>query len=215
MRRFKFNKELVITTVFFIACLFGYIFFPAKGLFQYRFVSLVFLIVLPFLYNKYFLKKDDIFRRFVAGNWKENLKWLALGLFFPSLLMVLIFVSTDILNHYFLPLNIKNNFGQFLIYELSGIAFTVLMYELFFRETVMRYYMSFFGKWSILIQFVFFVGLVVFLNLPYWFYISYLVFAPFAGWISYKSDSIWYSFLGQWLLILIIDAVFISLTVKL
>jgi hypothetical protein len=51
-------------------------------------------------------------------------------------------------------------------------------------------------------------------SLPYWFYIVYLIFAPFAGWIAYKSESILYSFVGQLLFAIIIDATFIALTVK-
>lgn len=78
----------------------------------------------------------------------------------------------------------------------------------------MFYFAAFFERWAILIQFLFFLVMALMLGLPYWFYVTYLIFTPFAGWIAYKSDSVLYSFVGQLLFIVIFDASFIALTVK-
>jgi len=214
MRLLKINKEQLITSLFIGLCLIGYVFFPANGNFQYKAVALVFLVLLPFLYNKYMLKRENIFKRVIIGDWKENIKWLAIGLSFAFLVITLIFVSSDLRSHYFLSSAVKNDFKQFLLYELLGVSFTVAIYELFFRGFVMFYFSSFLGKWVILGQFLFFAAMALIFGLPYWFYITYLVFTPFAGWIAYKSNSILYSFFGQLLFIIIVDAVFIALAVK-
>jgi hypothetical protein len=211
----KLNKEIIITSVFVLLSLAGYVFFPANGYFQHKAIPVVFLVLLPFLYNKYFLKKENLFTQIKIEDWKNNLKWLAVGLLSALLIIGVIFKYTDLGQHYFLAKNIKNDFWKFLWYELTGVAFTVATYELFFRGFVMNYFKGFLGKWSILIQFFFFITLLLMLfGLPYWFYIVYLIFAPFTGWIAYKSESIVYSFVGQLLFVIIIDATFIALTVK-
>jgi hypothetical protein len=214
MQNIKINNQQLITVIFILSCLVGYIFFPANGDFQYKASFFVFLAVLPFLYNKYFLKKENLFKRVVIGNWKKNIQYLVMGLIAALLIMAVIFKLTDLGLHYFLPKKVKIDFGSFLIYELGGISFMVAVYEIFFRGFVMNFF-SGLKKWSILIQFLFFVAMILMLRgAPYWFYIVYLVFTPFAGWIAYKSESILYSFFGQWMFIILIDATFIAIVVN-
>jgi len=211
MQNIKINKQQLVTIVFIVCCLAGYVFFPANGNFQYKTSFFVFLAVLPFLYNKYFLKKENLFKRIKVGRWKKNIQYLTIGLLLALLLMGIVFKFTDVIGHYYLPKNVKADFWVFLWYEFSGIAFMVAVYEMFFRGFVMNYFADT-QKWSILIQFLFFCVMIMLLwGLPYWFYIVYLIFTPFAGWIAYKSDSILYSFIGQWLFIIFIDAAFIAL----
>jgi membrane protease YdiL (CAAX protease family) len=215
MNHFVLNKKEIITSIFILLCLAGYVYFPASGYFQYKAVVVIFLVLLPFLYNKYFLKEKNFFKRILIGDWKNSLKLLSIGLTGAFLIMFLIFKFTDIGNHYFLASGVKDDFWQFLKYELTGIAFTVAIYELFFRGFVMSHFLNNLKKWAILAQFLFFLVLLLMLHeLPYWFYIVYLVFAPFAGWIAYKSDSILYSFLGQLLFVIVIDASYIALIVR-
>lgn len=210
----KISKENLITAIFMLFVLAGYVFFPANNFFQYKAVSLISLVLLPFLYNKYFLKKENIFRKFLLKDYLKNLQWLALGLLFAFLVAIILNNITDVQKHYLLSPNVKNNFLQFLLYEFTGVAFTVAIYEFFFRGFVMFYFSVFFGKWSILVQFLFFCVMLAMLNLPYWFYITYLVFTPFGGWIAYKSDSVLYSLIGQFIFIVFVDASFIAMTIK-
>lgn len=212
---FVLNKKEIITSIFAILCLVGYVFFPANGSFQYKAVALIFLLILPFLYNKYFLKDKNIFKNIEIGDWKAGLKYLSIGMIGSFLIIYLLFKYTDLAGHYFLPSGIKNDFGNFLAYELTGVAFTVFLYEFFFRGFIMFHFRELFKKWAILIQFVFFLILILMLwNLPYWFYITYLVFAPFAGWIAYKTNSFLYSFFGQLFFVIIVDSTYIALIVR-
>ena len=212
IRILKLNKENIITFFFVLLCLIGYVFFPASGYFQYKAVALFFLVLLPFIYDKYILKNINFFRRVVVvGDVKKNLLYLLVGVIAPLIIIFLLFRFTDLQKHYLLPTLVRKDFGQFLLYEILGVPFSVIIYEIFFRGFVQFYFAAFFEKWAILIQILFFIALVYLLNLPYWFYISYLVFTPFAGWIAYKSKSIVYSFAGQWLFIILVDAGYIAL----
>lgn len=216
MNKVKISKKQVITTIFILTCLGGYVFFPRSGAFQYRTAMFVFFALLPFLYDKLFLKENIILKGINFGNGLNNVKWSAISLVLPLVLMFILFKYLNLGVHYFLPISVKEDFGKFLLYEFTGVSFTVAMYEIFFRGFVMNFFRADFGKLAILIQFLFFaLMLLVFnFNLPYWFYISYLVFSPFAGWIAYMSGSILYSFVGQLLFIIMIDAGYIALIVK-
>lgn len=208
---FKKYKEIIITVLFSLACLIGYVFFPAKGIFQYKVITLIFLIILPFLFNNLFLEEKKGWREiFQIGNWKEGLKWLGYSAVISFLIIVLLLLNTDLADHYFLPMSVKNNFGQFLLYEMSGVLFTVFIYTYFFLAFLMNFFVKYIGKWSIVIQYLFFLIMIIMFNLPYWFYISYIVFLPLAGLVFLKSKSIIYPFLGQWLFVVFLDAYFIA-----
>lgn len=215
MKKIKINKEQSVTIIFILFCLLGYKYFPAVGNFQYKAVMFIFLGLLPFLYNKYFLKRESVLNNITIGDWKKNLKYLSIGLTIAFLAMAILFQYTDIGLHYLLPKNVKTDFTAFLIYEFGGIAFMIFLYELFFRGFIQNYFSKFSEKWSMLVQFSFFLVMIaMFWNVPYWFYVVYLIFTPIAGWIFYKSKSLIFSFAGQWLLMVIIDATFIALTIK-
>jgi membrane protease YdiL (CAAX protease family) len=208
------NKKQTITSIFIVLCLFGYIFFPANEFFQYKAVAIIFLVVLPILYTKYFLKSELHFNQFTLGDWKKNIVYLICGLLVAFIVIGSIFIFTDFKLHYFLSAKVKNDFISFLYYELTGVLFTVAVYEGFFRGFIMSYFLEKYKKWSIMIQFLFLLVMIAIFHLPYWFYIMYVIFAPIGGWIYYKSNSLVYSFFGQLLFIILFDATFIALTVN-
>ncbi|MEI7890523.1 MAG: lysostaphin resistance A-like protein [bacterium] len=211
---YKINKKDNIVCFFMLTCLLGYVFFPAGGFFQYQLTSIIFLILLPFIFSKYFLHKN-LFKCLKFKIEKINsLRSLAIGLMLSFVLIALLFEFTDLGMHYLLSPVVKNNFFDFLLYEFTGVAFTLILYEIFFRGFVMGYFKESIGAWSILIQFLFFLVMIGLLNLPYWFFVLYLIFTPFAGLIYYATNSIIYSFLGQLFFIILVDATFIALTVK-
>src|SRR6266702_3184686 len=143
MDNIKLNKKQIITTFFILFCLMGYVFFQANGFFQYKAVFVIFLIVLPFFYNKLFLAEDNFFRKIKITNLKNDLKILSLGLIITFLIIVLFFKYTDIQRHYLLSPIVKKDFWQFLLYEFTSVAFTVAVYEIFFRGFVMFYFSPF------------------------------------------------------------------------
>lgn len=201
--------------IFTITCLLGYVFFPTENLFQYKLSPIFFLIIVPFLFGKYFLKKETILARINTDNWKKGLLLIIISVFCSLVIALLLFKYTDLLKHYLLSPSVKNSFGKFFLYELTGVAFTVAIYELFFRGFVMFYYSPIVKRYSIVIQAVFFLFLLLlFFDLPYWFFITYIIFTPFAGWIAYESKSLVYSYFGQLFFIIFFDAIFISMVSK-
>lgn len=205
------NIELITTFIFVLFCLALYIYFPASGYFQYKAVALVFLVLLPYLFSRFILKEESFFEKIIIGEWKKNLILMLIGLLISFLIAISLFKFTDLLNTYPLSQSVRNNFWEFISYELLGVSFTVAVYEIFFRGFLMFYLEKFFGLWSILIQFLIFFAMILLLGIPFSYYFLYILFIPIAGIIAYKSKSILYSFMGQLIFIIIVDATAIVL----
>lgn len=200
------NKNILITTVFIFCCLGLYVFFPATGNFQQIVTAVIFFVLLPILYNTVIVKKNRTFYRIHLGDWKKGVFWALVGVA-VSLIIVSGFMGYgDFVHKYILPTDIGGNFGHFLFYELVLVAFFTAMYEFFFRGFVLFHFSPFVKQWAVLVQFVLFVLLLWATGSVNWLFAPYLIFAPFAGWIAYKSDSLLYSFVGQLIFIIIIDA---------
>lgn len=105
---------------------------------------------------------------------------------------------------YRLPFSVERSFLAFVQYELFLLT-TVLFYEVFFRGFVQLLFLRRFGWWSIPLQwgmFLFFLLASQSFGMDQF---SMILFAPFAGWVAYRSQSIWYSFLASGLFFIIMD----------
>ena len=200
------NKNILITTLFILFCLGLYVFFPAAGNFQQIVTAVVFFVLLPVLYNTVVLKKNRRFYRLQMGDWKKGVFWAIVGVVISLGIISGLIKYADFLHAYPLPSDIGGNFGYFLFYELVLVAFFTAMYEFFFRGFVLFHFSPFIRTWAVLVQFVLFVLLLWATGSVSWLFAPYIIFAPFAGWIAYKSDSLLYSFSGQLIFIIIIDA---------
>jgi membrane protease YdiL (CAAX protease family) len=97
------------------------------------------------------------------------------------------------------------SFGYFVFYELVLVAFFTAVYEFFFRGFVLFHFAPDLKYWAIVVQYGLFLLLLLVTGSSFWALAPYIIFAPFAGWIAYKSDSLAYSFFGQLIFIIIID----------
>lgn len=193
--------------MFFIpALLLVFKFFPTNDIFQKIAASVVFFIIIPFLYIRLILKKPLIFFGIQRGEYKEGLKWAGISLLIAGLFFLILARYTSFLNEYLIPENIVKNFNSFLFYELVIVLFLTFIYEFFFRGFVMFFCSTRVGYWSILVQLVAFFGLVWITNGSIWNLLPFLIFSPFAGLIAYKSRSIVYSGVAQFILIILLDA---------
>jgi membrane protease YdiL (CAAX protease family) len=200
------NKNIIITTVFILFCLGVYTFFPVTGNFQQIITALVFFILLPILYNKIVLRKNMSFYRLQIGDWKKGLFWAILSIIVSFIFLSVLIKYGNFFQKYVLPVGIESDFGQFVFYELVLVAFFTAIYEFFFRGFVLFHFVPIVGRWAVLVQFaLFFLFLTATVGLK-WEFAPYLIFAPLAGWIAYKSESLLYSFFGQLIFIIIIDA---------
>jgi len=200
------NKNILITTLFILLCLGLYVFFPVAGNFQQIVTAVIFFVLLPVLYNAVVLKKNRTFYRLHLGDWKKGIFWAIVGMA-ASLIIIGGFIKYgDFVHKYALPAGLGSNFGYFAFYELVLVAFFTALYEFFFRGFVMFHFSPIVKTWAVVIQFVLFVLLLLVTGGVSWPFVPYIIFAPFAGWIAYKSDSLLYSFVGQLIFIIIIDA---------
>lgn len=198
------NKKSISDGVFIAACLSIYVFFPAADLFQQIAATVFFLVIMPLAYKKLVLKEKIGSLGFGMGDWKKGLALAAGSLLAVSLLGYLAFEKDFDFSDYKLPERVVGSFPHFLLYELLVVPFFVLVYEIFFRGFLLFHFSDRIGYWAILLQFL---VLLLMLSVQGFSpeFLPYLAFSPFAGFVSYKSNSIWYSFLGQYMFIFLVD----------
>lgn len=205
------TKEFIITIFFIIVLLVVYGFFPAKKALQQILTLLVFLVALPMVFNKVFLKKGLHNLGLGLGNYKIGLIFSGGGILSVISVLFLIIKYTDILKHNIIPNSIIHSFWAFLFYELILVALVVFVYELFFRGFIMfslinktNYYLA------IAAQTLIFVIFIWSTNDSLWSFLPYLVFAPIAGLIAFKSRSIIYSGISQLIIIILFHIIVIK-----
>lgn len=201
------RKEFVITILFILINLIVFSFFPTDNKIQKLIAVIIFFICIPLLYQKIVLKKTFSSIGIQKGNWKKGLIFSGGSLVVVALILWLLAKYSDFLKYYFIPQAVVEKFQTFIIYEIFGVLLLVVVYEFFFRgfvmhniETKIKYCPGFI--FQALLFFVFMWAT----NTSLWLIAPYLVFAPFAGYIAHKSNSIFYSGATQFLIIFIFDA---------
>ena len=208
------DLELIISFSIMFLCLLLYIFFPIKegDNFQQFFVNLAFLFILPLLYIKVVLKGRMRNFGFQLVSWREGFWIVPACLAIFSLFVYGIFYHTDFKDNYLLgSFQFVNSFWYLFFYEFVIVNIFVLFYELFFRGFVMFYFAKKFGSLSILIQFFMFV-------LFFWMMgrisldgIFYVLVAPLAGIIAYRSKSLAYSYFFSIIVLVAVDIIYLKL----
>lgn len=203
------KKEAAFVFVFCVVSLFIFKNFPTQNIVQVIIAMVLFFAIIPILFNKYILKRNLQDMGVRLGEPKKGLMWGLGSIFLALLLFALIFKYADLLNSYPLPKSARDSFSTFLLYESTVVFGMVFIFELFFRGFLMFGFLKIMGKWSIVFQAIFFLGLVVALNGSIVSFLLFLVFAPFAGWIALKSQSILYSGIAQFIFIVVLDSIVI------
>ncbi len=206
------SREILIATFFTIASLFVYAIFPTKNNFQQVSTLVVFFVLFPLIFNKLFLKKKLAFYGLSLGAWKKGLFWSVSSLILVGFIFLILGVYFNFLGNYNIPVFIIKNFKGFLFYEFIIVLFFVSIYEFYFRGFILAIYREEFKEWAILIQAGLF--LVLFLTIKgssLSTFLPYLIFTPLAGWITFKSKSLIYSLVTQFLIVLIIDIVVVKM----
>lgn len=178
--------------------------------FQSFIVSVVFFLVIPVFYSKMVLKeslknigwqKGDVSAGILSG-----IVCVALG---AAIVVGLALTFPDFRAQYVFPVLVETNFVWFLLYELVLVTFTALLYEVFFRGLVELSWLRQLGLWSIVIQAALFFGLLFLSQAIVWQMAPLLIFCPLAGFIAYRSQSIWYSFAASCLFLFLTDVFFL------
>ena len=204
------TKELIIMMLFIVTSLVVYGFFPTNNTFQQIITTLIFFVILPLLFNKFILKREFKFFGFEIGDYKQGLLWSAYSLVAIGFIFFVISYYFAFLDHYTIPVFITKDFVNFLFYEFILVVPFVVIYEFYFRGFVMPVFKSNFGYWAILIQALILLVLVLSSGGNIAPFVPYLIFAPFAGLIVYKSRSILYSGATQFIILFVLTLVVIK-----
>lgn len=199
-------KDFFITIFFLTTLLVVFIFFPAEGVFQTILATVVFLILIPIIFNRWILKMKigDIGLQF--GNWKQGLIWGGVSILFISGVFFIIIYFFDFLKNYTIPIKIVGNYKNFIIYEFFSVLPIIFIYDFFFRGFIMLTLGRKIGEWAILVQFLVFIVLIWSTGSQIYNLIPYMATALFAGVVVYKSRSIFYATILQFLVWIILDA---------
>lgn len=200
------KKEFVIIICFIVALLVTGVFFPTKNAFQSLFIKIAFLGAVPMLFNKIFLKRELRDIGLQLGNWKQGLIWSGISVCILGVMFFVAFYFFDFLTHYPVLKSLTTDYRAFVFYELTTVLFAVVIFEFFFRGFVMLTLESKMHYWAIAAQALIFLILVLATGDQKWMLAPYVMVAPLAGLIVYKSRSIFYSSLMQWLVIIMLDA---------
>jgi membrane protease YdiL (CAAX protease family) len=214
MEFFKKNKNLIAISFFIIVCLFLYKIFPTNGNFQNAFIEVIFLFLLPLLYYKVILGKKSKDFGFIIGDWKKGLFWSLLGIIVTLFLMYIFYNNFNIKSQYIIPTQYSLNFWNFIFYEFIIVFFSVFIFEFFFRAFILYNFIPYLKSWTILLQFIIFLFFLYITGSFLWAFAPYIIFSLFAGISAYKSNSIFYSLIAQFILIILIDTNSILLFIK-
>ncbi len=202
-RRFIVTGALVLFSVLFLGL------FSQSGkvnpFFQTFLVSITFFLVVPVLYSKIVLEES-----LKNWGWQEGKMFLGMlvGMLSVAVALGLIFVltrTTAFSSEYSFPVTVQTHFGWFLVYELVVVAFTALLYEVFFRGLIQLLWLRSFGLWAVLFQALFVLTLLFLTGDISWQRVPLILFTPFAGLIAHFSQSIWYSWGASFLFFFLTD----------
>lgn len=205
------TKEFVITLFFVVIILITYRLFPAQDPFQNLVIMAVFLGIIPVLFNNIFLKRKLSNVGFSFGNWQQGLLWSVVCLIVAGALFYVPVHFLFFYKHYTLPPEIINNFKNFVLYELSYVLPVVFLYDIFYRGFIILTLGRRIFYWAIVVQAILFYILVATNKSFIWGLVPYLISAPLAGIVVYKSRSILYSTVMQFFFIVMVNTYLIYL----
>ena len=206
IKKTKINFNFII---FLLGIILLYSVFPVKNFFEHIILILLFLFIIPFIYD-YFNKKNEpyIFREI------NNIKICILGFIMLILsLIISYFLFKYSFNFdYYVNIEYFDSLYQFFSYELLLILPFTLIYSYFFinfvffrLENIYGYFLASIFQFLIIIAMSFLGGAVFSICLPY------IVFAPMAVFLASKTRNFIYPAIIQFILIFIIDSFFVNI----
>jgi membrane protease YdiL (CAAX protease family) len=177
-------------------CLFAATFFPFEDVFQKTVARIAFLVVLPLIFIRFFLKRRLRDFGWTSGDMAVGIRWSGMFLTMEVAIGVAVFRYTEIFANLTIPQSVRASFAMFLTYIGFSVIFLVVQ-EIFFRGFVLRLWQERFGWKAVPAQAL----LSVLPALAAWQSVSWgaIVFAWMvanaSGWIAYRSGSIVYALL--------------------
>jgi len=210
---FYTEKRFIVTSAILLLCIGIYLMFPARSIFEGFVISIVALIIIPILHVKLVLKENLEQWRLGKGHWNPRILMTITVSFLTACgLFSLIHFTTDFSAQYagLLPAKIFDQFGSFLLFNMTIVLFSVFLYEIFFRGFVLSLFSERIGWWSVIVQFLA-VTIVLIIGFDNRFFLDvpYILIAPFAGVVAYITRSVWYTIPFSFLTIILFNSIII------
>lgn len=190
-----YNKRLWMSNVIIAAGLLATFFFPTESGTQAMIAGFGFLVVLPLLYTRFFLREKLSFLGVSWGDVTRGSIWL--GLFLAAFAGSLFAVAryTSLLSRFSVPVSVRESFLMLLVY-IALVGIYVFLFEFFFRGFVMAVWTKAFGPKSIIMQAVLssVFALVSSHGKVDLSFVVVFVMAICSGFIAFVSRSVWYPF---------------------
>ena len=189
-------------------------FFPTANFLETFTKSLVFLLIVPYFFVKLVLKENlsDFGMRF---HWEKRGLVGSLALVFIGLLIIYPLANyTSFPQHYPLPQAIRNNFGFFVFYQLILVNLLLLFQEYFFKGFLISTCREKFSYLSIPLQALIYLIPLMLVSESLWSVIPMAIVSVFGGILAYHTRTFFYSYLGSWVFMLLLDAYLIFLSQK-
>jgi len=188
--------------------------FPVQNTFQGFSRIIFFMLLLPILYIKLILKKDLFSFGLNLHNQKAGFLWSAGMLLALGILAGLLFHFFSFEKYVSLPNYVLHNFWLFVFYELVLINILFFITEFFFHGFLLSSLQQKLGVWSILLQFLILFIFASALETPSLKSLPSLAISLIGGFVSYKTKSFIYAYLGGFLFIFFFDAYIIHILNK-
>jgi membrane protease YdiL (CAAX protease family) len=211
MKKTLFKKEFIITMIVAVICLVLIGVFPYEDSFQGIIIAASFFLIVPWIYTKIVLKESMKKYGFEGGKEKSGIFWSSFSLAIFLLITILAYKKPIFIENYQLPGGIFENFWAFVGYEIFLVGFFLFLYEFFFHGWLLGFLEKYFGVISVFIQSLIFLIFLFLTDNLNWSFFPYIMINIFGGWTTYKSNSIWFSFVSGWIFIIFLDAFFIRL----
>lgn len=207
-RRFVVTGLLVLFSLGFLG------FFSANDrlspVFQGMIVGLAFFLVIPLLYSKIVLRESLKNLGLQRGNFGAGVFASIVSIVLAMTLVVMLALTFSVFREqYSFPTLVETSFVWFVLYELILVPFMLVLYEVFFRGLVELLWLKGFGLWSVFIQAGLFFGFSFLSQEISWQRAPLIIFCPLAGYIAYRSQSLWYSFVAGWVFLFLTDIFFL------
>ena len=145
------------------------------------------------------------------GNWQQGLIWGGVSFFVSTALFFLGLYFVDFFRKRGVPETILFDFKNFIFHEVVLVLPVIFIYDLFFRGFMISILETKLKYWSVVLQAALFISIVFGSNSFSPTIVPFLINAPLAGWVAYKSNSILYATLFQFISLVILDAGFVFL----
>lgn len=213
--RFSFWKETIFSAFAAAFFLVVYYIFPSDygfGLipFLQTITKGVFLLIVgPFLFVKFVLKKDFSDYGFNLKNKKIGFISAGIALVFSAILSYILIKSTDFLKFYQLRPSVVANFWMFVLKELVFANLLLFFQEYFFKGFVIRIFSEKFLYGAIFIQTLFYLLPQLLSGQNFFQIIPLAIIALVGGIVAYISRSFFYSYLFSLIYSILLDSAII------